>query len=127
VCVCMCVRVCCETRLKTEHISTEKFGCNCGSCAQNVTSTTVPSPSPGQPPTHHFLRGEGVHPLLDEALHVVLREGRALLLLLEADEARGVPLLPLHQLLLRVGRRALGPVAAQALLQVPAEAEEEGR
>lgn len=70
--------------------------------------------------THYFLRRERVHPLLYERLHVVLREVFALLLLLEADEARGVALLPLHQLLLRVGRRALGAVPTQALLQVPA-------
>lgn len=69
--------------------------------------------------THHFLRGERVHPLLDERLHVVLGEMLALLLLLEADEARGIALLPLHQLLLGVGRRALGTVATQALLQEP--------
>lgn len=77
--------------------------------------------SPPRPPdTHHFLWRERVHPLLYQRLHVVLGEVLALLLLLEADEARGVALLPLHQLLLRVGRRALGAVPAQALLQVPA-------
>lgn len=71
------------------------------------------------PCTHHFLRREGIHPLLYQRLHVVLREVFALLLLFEADEAWRVALLPLHQLLLRVGRRALGPVPTQALLQVP--------
>lgn len=53
--------------------------------------------------THHFLWGEGIHPLLYQSLHVVLSEVFALLLLFEADEARRIAFLPLHQLLLRVG------------------------
>lgn len=69
--------------------------------------------------THHFLWGEGVHPLLYQCLHVVLSEVLALLLLFEADEAWRIAFLPLHQLLLRVGWRTLGPVPTQTLLQVP--------
>lgn len=36
--------------------------------------------------THHSIWAEGIHPLLYQGLHVVLREVFALLLLFEADE-----------------------------------------
>lgn len=71
--------------------------------------------------THHFLGGERIHPFLYQSLHVVLSEVFALLLLFEADEAWRIALLPLHQLILRVGWRTLGPVTTQTLLQVPTQ------
>lgn len=75
--------------------------------------------APGFTRTHHFLWGEWIHPFLYQSLHVVLSEVFALLLLFEADEAWRIALLPLHQLILRVGWRTLGPVTTQTLLQVP--------